>query len=75
MIENDGCTYWFDGDWRHCCDVHDYAYAMDTVSLQTHIDLGLCVAGTSGGIIMGIIMALAAIVWWLLRYKLFIRQS
>lgn len=31
-MENDGCTFWFDQwfgvDVRHCCDIHDQAFAV-----------------------------------------------
>lgn len=64
---SDGCTYWFDGTWRHCCEAHDLAYATETVTLQSHLELGLCVAQTSGGAVMGAIMALATTVWWVAR--------
>lgn len=23
---NDGCTFWFDGDWWECCEAHDLDY-------------------------------------------------
>lgn len=61
---SDGCTYWFDGSWRHCCEAHDLAYFTNTVTLQTHIELGQCVAQTSGGLAMGVIMMIATIAWW-----------
>lgn len=65
----DGCTYFIDGTWRHCCDSHDAAYATNTVTLQSHIDLGICVAQTTGGPLLGLLMALATLLWWLLRHR------
>lgn len=68
-MKSDGCTYWLDGSWRHCCREHDLAYSTGTVTLQSHIDLGACVAQTSGGPIMGIAMAAATTIWWLARRR------
>lgn len=65
----DGCTYFFDGDWRHCCDAHDAAYASHTVSAWSHVDLGLCVAQTSGGPVLGAFMAAATLLWWIFKNK------
>lgn len=65
----DGCTFWFDGWWRHCCDQHDQAYLDGTVTLQTHIDLGQCVAQTTGGLAMGLLMMIATTVWWWLKHR------
>lgn len=65
----DGCTNWFDGTWRHCCDAHDAAYAAGTVSLQSHLDLGACVAVTSGGPLMGALMAVGTALWWIVRHR------
>lgn len=68
-MTSDGCTYWFNGSWGHCCSAHDLAYTTNTVTLQSHIDLGVCVAQTSGGPLMGILMAVATTVWWLARRR------
>lgn len=68
-MESDGCTHWFDGTWRHCCEAHDLAYFTDSVTLQSHIDLGVCVAQTSGGPAMGLLMAIATAIWWLVRHR------
>lgn len=65
----DGCTYFIDGTWRHCGDSHDLAYASGTVSAQSHIGLGICVAQTTGGPLLGLLMALATLLWWLLRRR------
>lgn len=80
-MTEDGCTFWFDGWWRSCCDIHDQAYLDNTVDIITHIDLGLCVINTSPSlfltglaIVIGSIMTLATLIWWLVRHKL-IRPS
>ena len=51
----DGCSYWFDGNWKHCCDLHDLAYIYSTGKLEADWELFQCVAGT-GNPIMGFIM-------------------
>jgi hypothetical protein len=25
-LKSDGCSWWFDGCWRECCEIHDYEY-------------------------------------------------
>ena len=42
---SDGCTGWFDGTWRHCCEAHDAA----GVSLESNLELARCVAERSPG--------------------------
>lgn len=64
---DDGCTFWFDGDWRQCCEAHDQAYLDGTVTIATHFELGACVAQTSGGLTMGLAMCAATALWWILR--------
>jgi hypothetical protein len=66
---SDGCTHWFDGTWRHCCEAHDLAYSVGAVTLQTHIDLGTCVVHAGGGLLMGIAMAVATAIWWAFRRR------
>lgn len=39
----DGCTGWFDGSWRACCDLHDLAYAIGADKLQADWALFQCV--------------------------------
>ena len=73
---SDGCTMWPDGlpvwlggsgnEWLHCCEAHDLAYET-TVTLQTHVELGQCVAQTPGGLAIGFVMTIATATWWLLR--------
>lgn len=50
-----GCTLWFDGVWRQCCDLHDLAYAAGTDKILADLDLARCVAQTGHGT-MGLIM-------------------
>lgn len=71
---DDGCTLWFDGSWRHCCDTHDAAYAAGTVDLTTHLDLAACVAAT-GWPLIGLIMGAATAIWWVVRYRIGRRRS
>lgn len=33
-VAGDGCTDFFNGDWRACCDAHDYAYAHASTVMQ-----------------------------------------
>lgn len=65
----DGCTLYFDGVWRHCCDMHDLAYSLGTVDkLAADWELFQCVAAT-GNIWHAIVMlagvTLAGWIWWL----------
>lgn len=66
---SDGCTLWFDGAWRHCCEAHDLAYETNAVTLQSHVELGQCVAQTDGGLLMGVVMMIATTLWWLAKRK------
>lgn len=64
----DGCTLWFNGDWKACCDAHDYAYA-HAVSVADKLladeTLRQCVA-----------MAGSADVWhWLMGFVMFVGVS
>jgi hypothetical protein len=67
--DSDGCTFWFNGDWAACCWAHDSAYDNDAVTIWSHIDLGICVAQTSGGFLMGLLMAVATTLWWLIKHR------
>lgn len=40
----DGCTGWFDGTWRICCDAHDLDYSLGVDKLQADWALFQCVA-------------------------------
>lgn len=66
---SDGCTLWFDGAWQHCCVDHDLAYYTDSVTLQSHVDLAACVAETSGGPVMGLVMLIGTTAWWLIKHR------
>jgi hypothetical protein len=73
----DGCTWWFDGWWRECCDRHDSAYLTDSVTLFTHVDLGICVLETAPSMIafvlaimIATLMVVGTAAWWTLRYRL-----
>lgn len=69
MTEPDGCSLWIDGWWRACCDTHDLAYIDGEVSLMSHIDLGMCVIASGGGVVMGALMAIATTLWWIIKHK------
>lgn len=64
----DGCTLWFDGVWRHCCDIHDAAYVAGGDKLAADWHLLSCVAETGNGPI-AIVMFLGVTIfgwfWWL----------
>ena len=49
-MDNDGCTGWFDGNWRHCCDIHDYNYYILNDKFLSDIDLMVCVLQTGNGV-------------------------
>lgn len=70
-MNSDGCTLWPDGwfgeqTWYHCCLAHDAYYWDGTVNWQSHVELGQCVAQTSGGLLMGVTMMIGTGAWWLL---------
>jgi len=51
----DGCTMWFDGIWKHCCDAHDIAWYEGQDFFSSNFDLAMCVAET-GRPVMSFIM-------------------
>ena len=60
-MDNDGCTGWFDGNWRHCCDIHDYSYYILNDKFLSDIDLMVCVLQTGNGI-MALLMFLGGVI-------------
>ncbi len=66
---SDGCTYWPDGSWVHCCWEHDRAYDLGEVTWRTHLELGQCVSQSEGGILIGLAMFLATLLWWLVKHR------
>jgi hypothetical protein len=68
-VRGDGCTGFFDGSWRHCCDAHDRAYELGTLTWRTHLELGQCVSQSEGGILIGLAMFLATLLWWLVKHR------
>lgn len=54
-MESDGCTLWFQGNWRHCCEIHDAEYFEGFDKLQSDLNLMSCVAD-AGWPLMGLIM-------------------
>lgn len=66
----DGWPSWIGGygdEWLKCCQIHDIAYEAGDVTAWTHIELGQCVF-ESGGWILGPIMAVATLLYWLHRH-------
>lgn len=61
----DGCTLWFDGNWRHCCDVHDVAYTTSSGKLMADFDLAVCVAQTGHPGIALIMLAGVTLFGWI----------
>lgn len=55
MKAPDGCTDWFNGWWRQCCDVHDLAYGHQVPKFDADWALMTCVAHL-GAPVMGFIM-------------------
>lgn len=62
------CTFWWDGNWAKCCEVHDIAYGSGTDKLLADIELGLCVINT-GNLWMGIVMFLGVSIFGWFFYK------
>lgn len=67
-MNGDGCTLWFDGVWRSCCDAHDLAYGAGVDKVIADIDLARCVAGTGHGG-MGLLMLAGVTIFGWLFYK------
>ena len=65
---SDGCTLWFNGDWRQCCDWHDFQYATGIPKVTADLDLAACVAHTGHGI-MGLIMLAGVTLFGWLFYR------
>ena len=66
-FKGDGCTMWFDGVWRACCDAHDFAYTYGANKILADLDLATCVAKTGHGA-MGLVMLAGVTIggwyWW-----------
>ncbi len=63
----DGCTLFPQGNWRHCCDAHDFGYAVGGDKVQIDLELALCVAQTGNGVIGLLMLAgvtLGGWLWW-----------
>lgn len=57
---DDGCTGWFDGSWRTCCDVHDAAFLAGQgwpEFFEANWGLAQCVAATGGWPIAAVMLA------------------
>ncbi|CAE7879335.1 unnamed protein product, partial [Symbiodinium necroappetens] len=65
----DHCTMFPEGDWAHCCQLHDIAYdASGTPRLEADLDLLLCLTDM-GRPIVGIIMFLGVVLFGWLFYR------
>lgn len=64
-LVSDGCTLWFDGVWRACCDAHDVAYSAFADKVQSDLELALCVARTGHGAMALIMLAGVLAFGWL----------
>lgn len=62
----DGCTGWFDGTWRYCCDIHDGAYLEQVSKFQADWDLFICVTNHDpvAAILMFIGVTLFGWIWY-----------
>jgi len=66
-MTGDGCTLWFNGDWRACCDAHDAAYAVVSAPLDkviADLDLARCVAETGHGLMALVMLAGVTLFGW-----------
>jgi hypothetical protein len=56
----DGCTGWFDGDWKDCCAEHDFYYVNDVGVTTREADRTLrkCIQSKGGAVhyVMGWVM-------------------
>lgn len=77
-LAGDGCTNWFNGDWRACCDAHDYAYAHAVTVLDKVLAdeaLRRCVAMAGSGDLwhwlMGLVMFAGVSIfgWFYVRWQ------
>lgn len=69
IYSTNGCTGWFDGTWKHCCDVHDIAYASGADKLVSDFELAKCVAETGNGW-MAFIMLIAVVLFgWVFKKR------
>lgn len=64
-VTGDGCTGWFDGSWRHCCDLHDLAYSLGVDKLTADLDLFECVVNAGHPVIAGIMLIGVVLFGWL----------
>lgn len=68
MCKTDGCTCWFDGNWKHCCDFHDRRYANQRLTrYQADKLLYRCVAKKSKP--MALIMFIGVRLFGWIRYR------
>ena len=53
----DYCSYWFEGWWAHCCQIHDLAYDLQEIAPSVaDWELMQCVTGVGAPFIGGIML-------------------
>ena len=62
------CSYWFDGEWPHCCLEHDVSYEIGANRFEADWNLFLCVAET-GNPLVGSIMLIGVVLFGWIFYK------
>lgn len=65
---SDGCTFWLQGWWRHCCVAHDAAYANGVNKFIADEALRICV-DQAGAPIMAWIMFIGVTLFGGLFYR------
>lgn len=71
MIIGDGCDFFPDGNWKHCCDVHDDAFAVVgniPEWWQATIDLGQCVGAINAIAGALIFLGVACLSWAVYKF-------
>ena len=70
MCKKEGCTCWFDGVWKHCCDSHDSEYGSKKLSrFESDLNLFKCVWNKNK--VMAVAMFSAVrVVGWIFWFKL-----
>lgn len=65
-VAGDGCTGFWDGTWRACCDLHDTAYTVGGSKLDADLDLLACVFPHSplAAAVMFIGVTIFGWLWW-----------
>lgn len=54
----DNCTFFFEGNWSHCCKAHDLAYEIQVPKTEADIALFKCVSDSGYAVPSFLIAAL-----------------